>query len=120
MVDAIRAVFTVGDQSLPSIIFASLGIFPGDEGVLFLAPVVTARMIAVNDAVHTALQQGELPTWPHYWPGRWIPHCTLALHTTAESRARAVSALAMFTAFQARVTGVGLVDIATAATTPLL
>jgi 2'-5' RNA ligase len=59
--------------------FASAGVFPTEERVLFLAPVVTPQLLALHHAYHSLA--AELRPWcrPHYLPGNWVPHCTLAM-----------------------------------------
>jgi 2'-5' RNA ligase len=56
--------------------FASLGLFQGTPATLFLAPVVTADLLARHAALLTALT-GE-PVDPHYQIGQFVPHVTLA------------------------------------------
>lgn len=54
---------------------ASAGMFPGDEGVVFLAPVVDEPLLRMHRAWHS-LAPGGLA---HYAPGAWVPHCTVGL-----------------------------------------
>jgi 2'-5' RNA ligase len=67
-----------GTPSLP-VILSSLGLFPGAETVMFLAPVVEQEMLDVHRRVHEALPGFSESPWKLYGPGRWVPHCTLAL-----------------------------------------
>jgi len=53
--------------------FASAGTFPGDEGAVFLAPVVDEALLRLHREWH-ALAPGGVP---HYAPGAWVPHCTV-------------------------------------------
>ena len=62
-------------RALP-IKLASLGLFPGTPAVLFLAPVATTGLLAIHKELLTALA-GQ-PVDPHYRPGHWVPHVTLA------------------------------------------
>jgi hypothetical protein len=50
---------------------------------------VTAELLAFHANVHTALANQLVEHWPHYLPGNWVPHCTLAegLGTTQASAA---------------------------------
>jgi 2'-5' RNA ligase len=70
---AIRNIMT---QPRLSITLNSLGLFPGTPATLFLAPVVTSALLAMHSEVVTPLA-GE-PIEPHYQPGHWVPHVTLA------------------------------------------
>ena len=71
--------------------FASVGTFPGGEGVLFLAPVVTPDLIAVHARFHESFAAWDGIAWPVYGPGVWVPHCTLGLRLSAEVLERAVT-----------------------------
>jgi 2'-5' RNA ligase len=63
----------------PTVGFASLGVFPTEPMVVFLAPVVTADLLAIHDGFHRWFRELAGEPWGHYLPGRWVPHCTLAL-----------------------------------------
>lgn len=56
--------------------FAGFGIFAAPQPVLWLAPVVTGSLLARQRAAAEAL--AHLPGDPHYRPGAWVPHVTLA------------------------------------------
>lgn len=56
--------------------FCGFGVFAAPEPVLFLAPVVTEALLAGHAALAAAL--ADLPGDPHYRPGAWVPHVTLA------------------------------------------
>jgi 2'-5' RNA ligase len=53
--------------------FSGFGVFPGQPGVLFAAPVVTSALL-VRHAQLAARHAGD----PYYASGRWVPHLTLA------------------------------------------
>lgn len=59
--------------------FSSLGIFPSEENVLFLAPVVTAALLRLHGRWHEHAAALAPACWAHYVPGSWVPHCTLAM-----------------------------------------
>ena len=61
------------------IAFASLGVFPTEENVLFLAPVVTPALLDLHAAYHAMAPRLEATCRPYYLPGRWVPHCTLSM-----------------------------------------
>lgn len=52
--------------------------FPTTEGVIYLAPDPSARLQAVHAAFHGRLAAHHNPGHPHYRPGGWVPHCTVA------------------------------------------
>jgi 2'-5' RNA ligase len=62
-------------EPLP-ISLSGLGVFPGDPAVLWAVPVVTAGLLARQQAIQTALP--DLDVHAHYRPGAWVPHVTLS------------------------------------------
>jgi 2'-5' RNA ligase len=61
------------------IAFASLGVFPTEESVLFLAPVITPALLDLHAAYHGMAHRLGATCRPYYLPGRWVPHCTLSM-----------------------------------------
>ena len=59
--------------------FASLGVFPTEENVLFLAPVVTPALLDLHARYHAVARRLGAACRPYYLPGRWVPHCTLSM-----------------------------------------
>lgn len=57
---------------------ASIGRFPGDEGVVFLAPIVTRELLELHAMLHRMPAVVAGTKREYYLPGRWVPHCTLA------------------------------------------
>ncbi len=66
----------VADWRRSPITLASLGWFPGRPAGMFLAPVITAVLLARHAALITALGTENID--PHYQVGHWVPHVTLA------------------------------------------
>jgi 2'-5' RNA ligase len=62
-------------SNLP-IVLAGIGIFPGDPPIIWAVPIVTERPIAMHRALHAVLDPAA--AHPHYLPGAWVPHVTLA------------------------------------------
>ena len=70
---------------------ASLGIFPGEQAVVFLAPIVSSSLMDLHRQVHQLLQDtGTLPS-TYYLPGHWTPHCTLATRVPPHFLSQAVA-----------------------------
>jgi 2'-5' RNA ligase len=67
-----------------------VGVFPGDEGVVFAGATPTSELLALHKAVHEVMgpQMGEPRAY--YLPGRWVPHVTLAIRLNALERMAAV------------------------------
>lgn len=69
-----RAVRAFAAPATP-VVLGSAGTFPGDEGVAFLAPVVTREILGLHSRWHA-----ESPgSHDLYRPGRWVPHCTVGI-----------------------------------------
>ncbi|NIA13096.1 MAG: hypothetical protein GWP08_03365 [Nitrospiraceae bacterium] len=67
------------DLSPLTVRFSSVGVFPGVENVVFLAPVVTAPLLAAHAVLHTQLQGEGLSCDPNYVPCAWVPHCAITV-----------------------------------------
>lgn len=68
---------------------ASAGFFPGDQGVLFLAPIVDEALLRFHRQVNNALEPLCDDFSPLYREENWVPHCTLALGLDERELARA-------------------------------
>lgn len=71
----------------------SIGVFPGETNVLFLAPVVRERLLAAQRHWHQVAGH-QAACMPHYQPQAWMPHVTLAMHLSEANAAAAVKLLA--------------------------
>jgi 2'-5' RNA ligase len=63
------------DAPATRFVLSSAGTFPGDEGVAFLAPVVTDALLDLHRRWHAASPGSN----EYYLPGRWVPHCTVGI-----------------------------------------
>ena len=84
VVDAIGAAETAHTLG-----FDGIRRFDGPATVLWAAPVVSPDLRRLHDAVHRALDPADCH--PHYRPGAWVPHCTVALAVPAGNRAAALA-----------------------------
>jgi 2'-5' RNA ligase len=82
--------------------FSGVGVFKA-EGVLFLKPVITPRLLKIHAQLHEAIKDQVGGDNAHYFPKRWIPHCTLAMGLTPAQLRKAVKLLK---ALKPRVKGV--------------
>jgi 2'-5' RNA ligase len=81
-------VFAAGQTPLP-ISLQNIGIFPTEEGVVFLGVTVTAELLAMHAAFHLAFARHGVDQWDYYLPGQWVPHCTLAYGLSHEEIGKA-------------------------------
>jgi 2'-5' RNA ligase len=91
------------------IVFGSFGQFAGDAFVLFLVPVVTEALLAFQRQVHERVG-GSLPVDQDLCaPGRWVPHCTLAMGLDRDDLSVALDvAFAASLPITAQVSGIGI------------
>jgi 2'-5' RNA ligase len=68
----------------------SIGIFPTDRSVVFLAPHISSHILSLKSTFHEIFEDvGSLP-WEFYHPRHWVPHCTLASEIGRAEALRAV------------------------------
>ncbi|MCB9688191.1 MAG: 2'-5' RNA ligase family protein [Alphaproteobacteria bacterium] len=95
-----------------AVTLSSIGVFPGERGVVFLAPTPRARLLQVHADFQVAFAGflGKQQAW--YRPDRWVPHVTLA-HVGGAARAGRVLATSWDQALpiEGRVVQVGLSKI---------
>jgi 2'-5' RNA ligase len=61
--------------------FDSVGSFPGDEGVVYLSPVITEHLLKIHKGLLEKLNNYSQNIWGYYRVNKWSPHCTIALKT---------------------------------------
>ena len=90
---------------------SSLGTFPGQEGVVFLAPVATRRLLAVHARFHEVFSKHDNAGMGYYLPGNWVPHCTVAIDlSSAEVTAALAYCREAFQPISGRFQEIGLVE----------
>jgi 2'-5' RNA ligase len=95
----------------PTVSLASLGLFATDPAVVFLAPVVTAELLALHDRFHQEFRDLAGGPWAYYLPGQWVPHCTVALEVPRSAVGDTVArCLSVRLPIAARLEEVGLVE----------
>ena len=71
--------------------FVGLGAFLAPARVLWAAPAVNRALLDLHESLHRAL---AWPRHPHYMPGQWVPHCTLAEDLSPDAFARGARLMA--------------------------
>ena len=61
------------------------GFFSNPEPVVFIAPVPTKGLLEFHSNLHSRLAKQAKKPWELYQPGKWVPHCTLALNFRTEN-----------------------------------
>lgn len=90
---------------------SSVGTFPGPEGVVFLAPVVTSRLLAVHARFHEVFSKHESSGMAYYLQDNWVPHCTVAIDLSAAEVTAAVAyGREAFQPISGRFQEIGLVE----------
>lgn len=90
---------------------SSVGTFPGNEGVVFLAPVVTRRLLAVHARFHEVFSRYGESGMAYYLPGNWVPHCTVAIDLAADEVTEAMAyCRGAFQPVKGRFQEIGLVE----------
>jgi 2'-5' RNA ligase len=95
-VDALSAKLMdlVGGAPPIQIRLASIGIFPGAESTLFLAPVYNPALFDLHRRFHDELSASGVLGWEYYRPGAWVPHVTLAFNMTPAALPEAAAIVA--------------------------
>lgn len=76
---------------------SSIGAFPGGDRFAFLAPVVSAPLLALQDAARRAVERAGGEPEGYYAAGAWVPHVSVAGELTPEELGRAVAICAAAT-----------------------
>lgn len=85
-----KLAFLAQDFPPLSLRLSAVGMFPGREGVLFLAPAVTQELLDLHCRYHSLASDWSDLVWPYYRPGVWFPHCTLAMALKESDLAQAL------------------------------
>ena len=73
--------------------FQHLGVFFGDEGVVFAGATPTRELLAIHEAFWKAFAAFAVEPRPYYRPGHWVPHSTLAIRANGREREQALTFL---------------------------
>jgi len=79
-------------QRLP-ITISAVGAFPSEQGVVYLAPVVTSNLLSLHKNFYRMMDGYRIETNEYFTPGNWIPHCTVAYDLNPDNTGRAITTL---------------------------
>lgn len=65
--------------------FESLGIFPTQPGVVYLAPSLNNELWEFHREYHEYMDKYIKNEWTYYLPNRWVPHCAIAVDVPKQS-----------------------------------
>lgn len=89
----------------------SVDTFATDERVIFLAVEPSEELSALQAEFHGFLRSMTLSSSPLYYPGRWVPHCTIAQYVPpALFNDTVQKARDLFRPFDATLLEIGLVE----------
>jgi 2'-5' RNA ligase len=88
-VDRLRAATESVFTGRPAVTLTFTAIRHFDGPVLYAAPLPSAPLSALHAAVDREIDPALCH--PHYRPGAWVPHCTLAMHVLPDQREAAVA-----------------------------
>lgn len=93
------------------VLSSSIGIFPGEQNVLFLSPVVSDDLIRIHRQLHELVRAYRDQEREFYLEDRWVPHCTLAERLPQSLVGRAAEVCARIPMpIAADMTQIGLVE----------
>ena len=115
-------------KALPALTISlgSVGIFPGAEGVVFLAAVVDQALLKAHSDFYRIFPEYARQPSEYYSVGQWVPHCTLAMFLPVKEMAQALPVIMQVQLpIQARLTEIGIVEVSPTSckelfTTPLI
>ena len=77
--------FAQKHQSFPAYI-GSVGMFT-DTKTIFASPIMTSALYDIQRELHECMSDFDAHAYPWYLPGRWVPHCGLAMMSEDEPEA---------------------------------
>ena len=73
--------------------FTALGLFPGEGGVIYLAPTVNRELLDFHANIYKLIEPFTTGEDPYYRPDIWVPHVTLDLDVPVDQVGAVVAAL---------------------------
>lgn len=90
--------------------FNGIGCFR-ESGAVYLEPEPTESLNAIHADFHRRTQSFGNGFWDYYLPGKWVPHCALAVDLSPEMVSQAIAiSQGVYQPIEARVEHVGVVE----------
>lgn len=90
---------------------AAFGLFPGDQGVVYLTPTPSESLLDIHREVYGRLTSVGIQLYQHFRPEGWVPHVTVGFELSQPEVAMAVSWLhANFKPLSGRFGSIGLIE----------
>lgn len=107
--DGLR-LFASKNKRIP-IRLSAVGAFQTDQGVVYLAPVVTSDLLVLHQRFYQMMNTFSIESNPYFAPGHWIPHCSVAYGLNSEKAGQAIAKiLAMELSIQGDLVSIGLTE----------
>ncbi len=92
--------------------FPSIGVFTFPSPCVFLAPVVTSKLLELHKDLHRVFNFCSSQGFEYYLPDSWVPHCAVDISTDISSICKSTEFLLNeFRAFEGKVTNMAWVEI---------
>lgn len=111
MNEFVNHVISYSKQLTPfKLVLSNIGVFNTKEGVVFLGPKVTSKLLNVHKDFHEHMKKYEKHEWKYYSPDLWIPHCTMAIDIDKPKMLDSVDIISsMFEPIELNIERVGII-----------
>ena len=98
------------EQPPIAVTLEAIGSFVGPQNVLFAVPIPSVALLNAHSSLHGQLQ-AYCDYLPYYLPGRWVPHCSLAMNLPSEQMGAAFTLLReIFTPISSDLGHIGVIQ----------
>jgi len=89
----------------------AVGAFPGDQGVVYLAPAPNPELLELHAKISHLLRRLDVSMNNNFNPGTWMPHCSVAYNLDQEQTSQAVIACLSSPVFNpCELVGIGITE----------
>ncbi|MFZ5352296.1 MAG: 2'-5' RNA ligase family protein [Bacillota bacterium] len=91
--------------------FSSIGCFPGDAGIVYLAPKATIDLLHMHESFYSFYGDADFRPNRLYMPKLLVPHCTMTYNIDRENTLKAIDVLLdELQPFEAVVSSIGFAE----------